>query len=125
MKDQQTDQVRISVHNRCVGLKTDSETTSLDDFLLECAGHRKAENTLIKIDVEGAELDVIAGASLWLNPTNYFLIEVHWDASFLDKLKTTFGERGLKLGQVDQRALPILGYENRDRAQWWLVSEIP
>jgi len=123
VKDRQTGKVRISLHNRCVGSTTDRETTTLDAFLLEC-GHKKAENTLIKIDVEGAELDVIAGASSWLNPTNYFLIEVHWDASFLERLKATFGERGLTLAKVDQRALPILGYENRDRAQWWLVTDI-
>ena len=124
VKDQPANDVRISIYNRFVGLKEDSNATTLDEFLLQ-RGQQTVENTLIKIDVEGAELDVIAGASLWINPTNYFLIEVHWDASYLSKLNKTFTDRGLKLKQIDQRALPILGYENRARDQWWLVSDIP
>jgi len=124
LKDQPTDQVQISIHNSFVGSKPGSGMTTLDEFLCERCDKRRAENTLIKIDVEGAELEVIAGASLWLNPTNYFLVEVHWDASFLEKLNKTFAERGLKLRQIDQQALPILGYENRGRDQWWLVSDI-
>jgi hypothetical protein len=44
---------------------------------------------LIKIDVEGAEVDVIEGASHWLNPRNYFLIEVHQE-KYLDSLHSDF-----------------------------------
>jgi hypothetical protein len=124
LKDQQSDQAPISLHNSFVGAQCGPDTTTLDDFFLRQSNEKRPENALIKIDVEGAELDVIAGSSLWLNPTNYFLIEVHWDASFLDKLNKTFGERGLKLRQIDQQALPLLGYEIRGRDQWWLVSEI-
>lgn len=125
VKNQHTDRVQFSLHNSFVGSKTGSEMATLDEFLLQRRDKNIAENALIKIDVEGAELEVIAGASRWLNPTNYFLIEVHWDASFLEKLNKIFAERGLKLKQINQRALPILGYENRDREQWWLVSDIP
>jgi hypothetical protein len=43
------------------------------------------DHTLVKIDVEGAEMDVLEGAMSWLNPTNYFVIEVHQE-SFLDSI---------------------------------------
>ena len=122
LRDQQSDSVRISLHRSFVGSQVSVGKTTLDEF---AQGGRIAdlENALIKIDVEGAELDVIAGASLWLNPSNYFLIEVHWDESFLTRLNESFHDRGLRLRQINQKALPILGYEARGRNQWWLVSK--
>lgn len=71
----------------------------------------------------GAEIEVVAGASMWLNPTNYFLIEVH-DASFLDILTQKFSAQGIKLRQVNQQALPVIGRETRTDLNWWLVSEL-
>lgn len=79
-------------------------------------------NTLIKLDVEGAEEDVIGGASTWMHPSNRFVIEVHRRAS-LARLQQAFAAHGLKLVQVDQRPLPWLGREQRDVDNWWLVSE--
>ena len=81
------------------------------------------DNTLIKIDVEGAELAVIAGAHSWLRPSNLFLIEVH-DRSYIESLTRTFAKHGLTLVQVDQRPLPILGGEHRDADNRWLVSQL-
>ena len=81
------------------------------------------DNTLIKIDVEGAELAVIAGARQWLRPSNLFLIEVH-DFSYVVPLKRTFAEHGLTLAQIDQRPLPILGGEQRGADNRWLVSQL-
>lgn len=79
-------------------------------------------HTLIKIDVEGAEVDVMEGALSWLEPTNLFVIEVH-KASLLEPLHALFATRGLKLRQINQRPLPLLGAEERDVENWWLVSE--
>lgn len=81
------------------------------------------ERTLIKIDVEGAEEAVIAGARSWLRPGNLFLIEVHRD-DIRPRLVSVFAERGLQLRQIDQRPLRWLGREHRDLSNWWLVSEI-
>ena len=82
-------------------------------------------NTLIKIDVEGAELDVIAGAQRWMHPSNLFLVEVH-RRPFLDELSQRFREKRMPaLVQVDQRPLPLLAPEVRDADNWWLVSELP
>jgi Methyltransferase FkbM domain len=121
---QMSDQIRISLQKCYVGLETNDGLISLDDFAKQESYGKKPENALIKIDVEGAELDVIAGASSWINPTNYFLIEVHWDKSFLQKLTKTFSDKNLKLRQINQQALPLLGYESRGREQWWLVSDL-
>jgi precorrin-6B methylase 2 len=80
------------------------------------------ERTLIKIDVEGAEEDVIAGARQWLRPSNEFLIEVHAEA-ILPRLTATFAANGLSLRQVDQQPLWWLGRETREAGNWWLVSD--
>ncbi len=118
---QPKDQIKIDVHNCLVGAEVNGMTTL--DAIAPQINNPTHENALIKIDVEGAELEVIAGASLWLNPTNYFLIEVH-DASFLDILTQTFSAQGIKLRQVNQQALPIIGRERRSELNWWLVSEL-
>jgi Methyltransferase FkbM domain len=81
------------------------------------------DNTLIKIDVEGAELAVIAGARSWLRPSNLFLIEVH-DLAYVEALTRTFAAHGLTLVQIDQRPLPVLGGELRDADNRWLVSQL-
>lgn len=80
-------------------------------------------HTLIKIDVEGAEVDVIQGASSWLQPTNLFIIEVH-EARFIEPLLAIFAQHDLRLSLVGQRPLFLLGPEARDRDNCWLVSEI-
>src|SRR6185295_8415574 len=112
-------QVQIHIHKCFVGARVSSEETTLN----EIARQRSVENTLIKMDVEGAEIDVISEASAWLNPTNYFLIEVH-EEPFLKSLTETFAARGLKLKQINQHPLPIIGYEVRSRLNWWLVSDL-
>lgn len=80
------------------------------------------EDTLLKIDVEGAEEEVIAGALQWLRPSNHFLIEVH-AADILPRLTATFAARGLPLKQINQRPLWWLGRETRELGNWWLVSD--
>ena len=75
------------------------------------------------LNVEDAEIDVVAGAQTWLLPSNHFVIEVH-DRSYLAALQKSFGDRGIRLNQIDQRALPFVGHENRKRDNCWLVSEL-
>jgi hypothetical protein len=115
-------EVEISLYPCLVGSTASGETTTLDAVAIQRFNGRKLERTLIKMDVEGAEVDVIAGGSMWLTPSNYFLIEVH-EERFLKMLTDTFSAQGLRLKQINQRPLPILGYENRSRQNWWLVSE--
>jgi hypothetical protein len=96
---------------------------TLDSRTLDSLNCADRNNTLIKIDVEGAEEDVLAGAASWLRPGNYFLIEVH-KAHFLETIPRLFASHGLALDQIDQRPLRLIGRETRDEENWWLVSRI-
>jgi hypothetical protein len=120
MRKQPISEVKIEPHRFYVLGESGETSITLNEF----ATDHPTRNTLIKIDVEGAEVEVIKAASAWLNPTNYFLIEVHWDESFLDTLKSIFAKHSLPLIQINQQPLPILGRENRGENSWWLVSEL-
>ena len=94
-----------------------------DSRTLDSLSCRDRDNTLIKIDVEGAEVEVLAGATSWLRRGNYFLIEVHKE-HFLESIPRLFESHGLTLDQIDQRPLRLIGREMRDEKNWWLVSRI-
>ena len=110
--------VSIDIRHAFVGARTGGEVLALDDLAMA-----DRSKTLIKLDVEGAEEAVIAGAASWLQPGNLFVIEVH-RAEFIDRLQATFKSRGLSLDLVEQQPLPILGREERDPDNWWLVSTL-
>ena len=114
----QTATARIRIIHALAGAATAGGSITLDS--LEVADRRR---TLIKIDVEGAEAEVIAGAARWMNPSNYFLIEVH-AAPLLTRLLDTFAARGLILDRVDQQPLWWLGREQRGADNWWLLSRL-
>lgn len=110
--------VRIDIRHSLVGATAGDGVTTLDaiDTADRC-------NTLIKIDVEGAEGDVIRGAASWLDRSNLFLIEVH-RRELIDELRAAFASRGLELELIEQQPLPWLGREVRDADNWWLVSKL-
>ncbi len=117
-------EIRITIEQTLVGQSDEPGVTTLDAVglrLLDCRGAEVPRCALVKIDVEGAELDVIAGASTWLRPENFFLIEVH-DESYLKTLRERFAAAGLTLQQREQKPLPLLGREHRVATNWWLVS---
>lgn len=97
--------------------------TAGDAMTLDSLNVADRQRTLIKVDVEGAEAEVIAGASEWMNPSNYFLIEVH-AAPLMARLLAMFAEHGLTLDRVDQQPLWWLGREQRDAGNWWLLSRL-
>jgi hypothetical protein len=109
--------VGVSLRQSLVGRSSQSGSVALNEIEQPVSG-----SALIKIDVEGAEMEVVAGASAWVKPTNYFLIEVH-RREYLAQLQERFASSGIILKQVDQKPLPFLGKEARDAANWWLVSE--
>ena len=110
--------VEFTLIHSFVGAVESAETKTLDSL-----PHQR-DNALIKIDVEGAEEDVLAGASSWLRQSNYFLIEVH-KAEFLESIPRLFESHGLTLDQINQRPLKLIGRELRDEQNWWLVSRLP
>jgi hypothetical protein len=109
--------VKVLLRQCKVGNRLQPETISLNE-IEDAPG-----SALVKIDVEGAEIEVIEGASSWLKTTNYFLIEVHRH-EYLKRLEERFAAAGITLERVDQRPLPVLGRETRDDANWWLVSKL-
>lgn len=76
----------------------------------------------IKVDVEGAELDVINGADQLLLKSNCFLIEVHTEELY-GSIPGVFALRGIGVRYIHQRPHPLLGREHRDKVNWWLVSQ--
>jgi hypothetical protein len=110
-------QVHIDIRHAFVGASTQGGTFALDDLAVA-----DRSRTLIKLDVEGAEEDVIAGAQSWLTAGNRFVIEVH-KREFIERLQQTFASRGLQLRLVEQQPLRLLGREERAADNWWLVSQ--
>jgi len=78
---------------------------------------------LIKIDVEGAELDVLQGAGKWLRPENHFLVEVHSEALF-QQVCCFLAKAGILVSHVKQAPLPFIGREYRENANSWVVTEV-
>lgn len=115
--------VRFMLIQSLVGREIERGITTLDAIRWKTGDPGARSGALIKIDVEGAEEEVLAGASSWLNPGNYFLIEVHKEA-FLERITQLFAAKGLLLQRVDQQPLWLLGREIRDKENWWLVSRL-
>ena len=126
LRSQPDNCVNIAIEQTLVGKTIASGITTLDDAaernFPEQAPDRP-RRALVKIDVEGAEVDVIEGASGWLRPKHYFLIEVHQE-SYLTRLKRRFADAGIALEQRHQQPLPFLGRERRVETNWWLVSRL-
>lgn len=110
--------IRFEIVPALVGRAQGDGVTTLDAW-----PENDRRNTLVKIDVEGAELDVIEGASSWLEPSNLFLIEVHREET-LSKIQDRFAQRSLELECIRQRPLPFLGREQREESNQWLVSRL-
>lgn len=123
IKEQPDDPERFTLIQSLVGAEVRSGVTTLNNVRWKNGNQAARTNTLIKIDVEGAEEEVLAGAGSWLNPTNCFLIEVH-EKPFLESIVRLFSEQGLPLDRVDQRPLKFIGREVRDEQNWWLVSRL-
>jgi methyltransferase FkbM-like protein len=99
--------IRFEIVHAFVGRELKPGMITLDSLRSAVDDSRDKVRTLVKIDVEGAEVDVIEGGRSWLQPSNLFVIEVHQER-FLDLLRDLFAERGLRLVQVDQRPLSLL-----------------
>jgi len=110
----------IAIVSKRVGRVDDYDHVTLDAFS-ELRAASKAP--LLKIDVEGAELDVLEGAFTWLSPDTLLVIEVH-KLEYLDEIAQRFAPLVGALDRIDQQPLPVLGREMRDAANWWLVSRL-
>jgi hypothetical protein len=115
--------VRVEIVQTLIGRESNPEMITLDSVGAPLPDPTNKTNTLVKIDVDGPEVDVIQGGRSWLNSSNPFVIEVH-EERFLDQLRAMFVEKNLRLLQVNQRPIPLLGREMRPKNNWWLVSDL-
>lgn len=106
---------------RFVGENADENTVALSHISFDRLP--QDSRTLFKIDVEGAELDVLKSAGHWLTPTNLFLVEVHADR-LLEPIQALARENGIELQQINQQPHWLLGSEHRNIENRWLVSRI-
>jgi hypothetical protein len=113
-------EAEIEVVPKQAGRAAGPDIVTLDMFADQYADARAP---LIKIDVEGAEIDVLEGASRWLSPRTMLLIEVH-KAEYLTEIPRRLARFVGTLDRVDQKGLPVLGREQRDVANWWLLSRL-
>ena len=119
----QGDRLRIRVIPSFVGSGSREGVTALDRVSWQLGDPGSRQGVLIKIDVEGAEEDVLDGAASFIRPGNLFLIEAHRE-EFLTTIPARFAARGLRLRRIDQQPLRLLGRELRSENNWWLVSEL-
>lgn len=112
---------QITIVPKCAGRSVDDRQVTLDTF---AELRQQYTSSLIKIDVEGAEMDVLDGAAEWLSPGTVMLIEVHRFA-YLDAISKRLALSIGPLDRIDQKPHPLLGREIRDAANWWLVSRLP
>ena len=123
LRSQPRSLVEFTLMNSFAGSNETANSKTLNGIRCKLRSPTDRQHTLIKIDVEGAEEDVLAGATSWIRKTNYFLIEVH-KQSFLESIPRLFGNHGLMLDQINQRPLKLIGRELRDEQNWWLVSRL-
>ena len=122
-KKQPIGTTQITLLQTLVGSEIRSGTTTLDAVRWRTGDPESRTHTLVKIDVEGAELEVLNGALSWLNSDNFFVIEVHKE-SFSESITRLFASRNLLLARIDQQPLALLGRERRDETNRWLVSDL-
>ncbi|HEY6166872.1 MAG TPA: FkbM family methyltransferase [Verrucomicrobiae bacterium] len=123
VNEQRPGATEITLVASLVGAREGAGMTTLDALRWKTGDPEARSGTLLKIDVEGAEMDVLAGADSWLNPGNCFVIEVHQRA-FLEQVQKLFQTKGMKLKQVNQKPLALFGREERGEENWWLVSDL-
>jgi hypothetical protein len=96
-------------------------SVTLDRYVADHDIPVESLRSMIKIDVEGAEMKVLEGASRLIRPANRFLIEVH-SASLLEETLLFFDRHSHPVSVVRQRPLPLLKREQRDIENYWVVS---
>jgi|GEM_PF-4759654 len=74
------------------------ETITLDELKEEASGRI----SLIKLDIQGAELDALNGAKDILSSDKPNIIFEAWDESFLNKIENFLGDFGYKVEGIDE-----------------------
>ena len=89
--------VPITLVQKLVGGETKPGMTKLDAITWTVGDTNDRTNTLLKIDVEGAEEEVLAGGCTGLNSSNCFLIQVH-KQPYLESITRLFADKRVDVG---------------------------
>jgi hypothetical protein len=111
----------LAVHQRIVGRCGSEHATCINDVLASLPLRLRNVPALVKIDVEGAELDVLAGATDMITPGNYFCVEVH-SLELLREAEAFFADNSHEVDVIYQQSLPFIGREARDEENYWVVT---
>lgn len=112
---------RMQIEQRFVSDEDGPSTVSLNRYISDRKIPVETLNALIKVDVEGAEIKVLEGASQLLRSGNRFLVEVHSPA-LLEGTLEFFSSHSHPVVVIRQKPLPIIGRECRDVDNCWVVS---
>ena len=112
---------RIEIIEKFAGAENTSSTITLDSAYSE-RPFLSGKSGLMKIDVEGAEIEVLKGAQNLLNDTKHdWLIEIH-GSHLISRVCEFFVERSRPFLVKDLAPLPILGKERRSIDTYWLLT---
>lgn len=112
---------KIEIISKFAGAKEDKQTTTLDS-IFQGRQELSGKTGLMKIDVEGAEVDVLKGAAeLLQDPTHDWLVEIH-GGHLIPPVAQVFCELDRAFLIRDLPPLPILGKEQRHLCCYWLMT---
>lgn len=119
----ETQGIELSIEACFVGDVEDEQTRALDSYIASQGIPAESLRAMVKIDVEGAEMKVLKGASRLVRDGNLFVIEVH-SAALLEQVQAFFAEHNHPVEVVHQKPLPVIGRELRDLDNWWVVTKL-
>ncbi|MEM7600659.1 MAG: FkbM family methyltransferase [Verrucomicrobiota bacterium] len=110
-------QVKFTLLDRSIGNTNSKTTDTLDSFYED-----PADNAIVKVDVEGAELDVLAGATRFLeNDRIHWNVEIHGQHR-LDLVENVFKSYGKEFRVIYPQPHFFFGSELRPEWTAWLVT---
>lgn len=111
----------IEIIAKFAGDRVDDRTTTLDAAFAERPA-LSGKAGLIKIDVEGAEGEVLRGARTLLeDPRHQWLVEIH-GRERIPEVAAPFVERSRPFLIREMTPLPFLGAEAREIETFWLTT---
>ena len=106
-----------------VGVHSNDKMTSLNQFYLKSSLQLQKSISLVKVDVEGAELEVLEGGDLLLQGSNHWVVEVHGD-HLLEPVLAYFRQAKREVEVLYLKPHWLLGKEKRNINTSWVVTKI-
>ena len=112
---------KFTIIEKFAGSQNSNNQISLDS-LTEKDSTLQSRSGIVKIDVEGAEIDVLKGSQKLLsNPNIEWLIEIH-GKDLINPVTKFFNEISRPYLIKELHPIPFIGIENRPIQTYWLVT---